>query len=47
MLAFAIYQNQYVARQRAMVHFMYTGHSLHWRWKLWLESLLNLEIDDG
>lgn len=45
-LAFAIYQNQYVARQRTMVHFVYTGHSLHRQWRLWLESLLKLEIDD-
>lgn len=44
-LAFAIYQNQYVARQRTMVHLVYTGHPLYWQWKLWLESLLNLEID--
>ena len=45
-LAFPIYQNQCVARQRALAHLGYAGHLLHWQWRLWLESLLDLEIDD-
>lgn len=44
-LAFAIYQNQCIAR-RTLVHLVYTGHLLYWQWGFWLESLLNLETDD-
>lgn len=25
---------------------MSTGRAFYWQWKLWLESLLNLETDD-
>ena len=45
-LAFLIYQNQCVARQRTLVHLGNEGHLLYWQWRLWLESLLDLETDD-
>lgn len=45
-LASAIYQDQYVARQRTMIHLVHTGHSLYWQQRLWLEDLLNLETDE-